>query len=61
MTALLTRDQQIELMLTVAQRDEERARVWLADTTVRSLFCKPAPEQPGRSVYRHTEVRVAVG
>lgn len=58
MTAPLTRDQQIELMDTVQERNEAKVREWMADATVRAVFCKPAP---GQTAFRHREMKVSVG
>ncbi len=59
MTAPLTRDQQIELMLGAEERHKARFAAWMQVREIRGLVCRPASGQSDGAGYEHSERRIA--
>lgn len=60
-TAPLTRDQQIELMISAAQRHEERMKKWVSDKTVADALRRKDPRFEEVSLYYESGARVRYG
>lgn len=60
-TAPLTRDQQIELMMSAKQRHEARMSKWVADKTIAASLRRKDPKHENVSAYIETDVRVRYG